>query len=214
MENKQLKINWSIFYNRKLNQAQWRSLKNGPMRLTLPSQKPFKKIRDLFLVSKDFLTKFGRRSEQFINEGKKGEKKLKNLYLSWFQIVCFIEAGTFNPVRSEPNQVAEEDRCPAEHTSNAPEPELMHQGAEAITSVIRLEPGHREKRREFKSQQDVTRAKIGSNPVKLPNFRKRDNLGAKPPVRAKKAKLRLDETIDLGKNHNFDQTPTISETNR
>ena len=52
MENKQTITNWSIFYNRKLNQAQWRSLKNGPMRLTHPEKKQFKKVRDVYCVQR------------------------------------------------------------------------------------------------------------------------------------------------------------------
>ena len=30
-----------------------------------------------------------------------------------------VEAGTFNPVWSEPDRIAEEDGCPAEHIFNA-----------------------------------------------------------------------------------------------
>ena len=207
MENNQFKINWSIFCNRKLNQAQWRSLKNGPMSLTHPSKKQFKKIRELFLVSKEFLEKFGRRSKQYEDEGKQGEKKLKNHNLSWFQIVCFLEAGTFNPVRPEPEQIAEKNECPAEQTHNAtPKPEQIDQ---TITPGISLEPGPKRKQRE--SQQDVTRAQLTSNAFKLPNF-KRKNLGA--PAVTKKRKLRLDDSIDLGKRKNFNETASSSQTNR
>ena len=119
--------------------------------------------------------------------------------------------STFNPVRSKPEQIAEEHGCPAEHTSKVtPETEQMDQ---AITSVIRLEPGHNKKQQE--SQQDVTRAKFASNSVKLPNFRKRKKLRAKKPLAVtKKSMLRLDATIDFGKGKNFDETASSSPSIR
>ena len=52
MENKQTITKWSIFYNRKLNQAQWRSLKNGPMSLTHPEKKHFKRFVTFLLCPK------------------------------------------------------------------------------------------------------------------------------------------------------------------
>ena len=109
---KQTITNWKIFYNRKLNQAQWRSLKNGPMRLKHPENKHFKKVRDLFIMSKEFLEKYARRSKQYEMEGKDGVKKLINHNLSWFTIVCFMEACTLKPLREEPKDSTELPKKP------------------------------------------------------------------------------------------------------
>ena len=101
--------------------------------------------------------------------GREGVKKLKNHNLSWFTIVCFLEAGTFEPLREEPKYPT--------GSPEKPDPPLS-------TKTHRVAENKESPAENCKTQQDMRgvnsliRAELGLDPnCNLPSVRKR--LGAK-----------------------------------
>ena len=145
--------------------------------------------------------------------GKEGVKKLKNHNLSWFTIVCFLEAGTFEPLREEPKDLTESPKKPDPPLSTKTHRDAENKDSPAEHAIIAaFQPEQKNKQAQVencKTQQDfrdvnsLIRAQLGFDTnCELPSVRKR--LGDKnSPEPDKKRKMKLDESIDFGMDDDF-----------